>query len=103
MHESIYDQFLDAVLAEVRKKPLLCEEPENPEGLQPLIDDRQRHQVMRYIETGKQEGARLLYGGEIAADSPGFYLKPTVFADVKDEHTIAKEEIFGELRALFQH
>lgn len=50
------------------------------------------NKVLGYIEKGKQDGAKLLTGGKRVA-RPGYYLEPTVFADVTDEMTIAKEEV----------
>ncbi|MBE7490247.1 MAG: aldehyde dehydrogenase family protein [Planctomycetes bacterium] len=55
--------------------------------------------TLRYIESGKKEGARLVAGGERMGDK-GYYIKPTVFADVKPEMTIAREEIFGPVLAV---
>lgn len=55
--------------------------------------------TMKYIESGKKEGARLVAGGERMGDK-GYYVKPTVFADVKPEMTIAREEIFGPVLAV---
>lgn len=63
-----------------------------------LISKPHMEKVLGYIETGKREGARLVTGGERDTDgdlSKGNYVKPTIFADVTDEMTIAKDEIFG--------
>ncbi|ASY55629.1 MULTISPECIES: betaine-aldehyde dehydrogenase [Sinorhizobium] len=69
------------------------------EGTQlgPMVSRAQRDKVLSYIDKGKEEGARLLTGGGIPNDvnSEGTYIQPTVFADVTDEMTIAREEIFG--------
>ncbi|SEW15842.1 betaine aldehyde dehydrogenase [Aliiroseovarius sediminilitoris] len=65
----------------------------------PMISEGQLNIVMNYIEKGKEEGARLVHGGErIKGD--GFFLKPTVFADVTDDMTIAREEIFGPVMSV---
>jgi len=62
----------------------------------PLISAKQRDRVLGYIETGKAEGARLVCGGGIPAHLPtGYYVEPTLFADVDPRATIAQEEIFG--------
>ena len=55
--------------------------------------------VLGYIEKGKEEGARLICGGK-RADMPGFFIEPTVFADVTDGMTIAREEIFGPVMSV---
>lgn len=60
----------------------------------PMVSQNQRNIVMGYIEKGQAEGARLVTGGKLV-DSDGFYIEPTVFADVTDDMTIAREEIFG--------
>ncbi|MEE9163429.1 MAG: aldehyde dehydrogenase family protein [Thermoplasmata archaeon] len=64
----------------------------------PVVSRAQEEQVLRYIEIGKEEGATLLAGGEKVKDgvlSRGNFVRPTVFADVTPDMTIAKEEIFG--------
>ncbi|WEX87754.1 betaine-aldehyde dehydrogenase [Sinorhizobium garamanticum] len=63
----------------------------------PMVSKAQRDKVFAYIEKGKAEGARLVTGGGIPNDvnTNGTYIQPTVFADVTDEMTIAREEIFG--------
>jgi acyl-CoA reductase-like NAD-dependent aldehyde dehydrogenase len=60
----------------------------------PLVSSEQRERVLSFIETGKKQGASLLAGGE-AAPGPGYFVKPTVFGDVKDDMRISQEEIFG--------
>ena len=56
---------------------------------------RQRERVLNYIKLGQEEGARLVTGGKAPADLPGFYVEPTLFADVTNDMRIAQEEIFG--------
>jgi aldehyde dehydrogenase (NAD+) len=77
-------------------------DPLNPAHLQgPLISARQRQRVLGYIEQGRAEGARLTTGGGIPAHLPtGYYVEPTVFADVDPKATIAQEEIFGPVLAI---
>ena len=65
----------------------------------PMVSDRQRGIVMGYIAKGIAEGARLVTGGTIP-DRPGYFIAPTVFADVTDTMTIAREEIFGPVMAV---
>ncbi|KUJ84285.1 aldehyde dehydrogenase family protein [Microbulbifer flavimaris] len=71
----------------------------------PLSSARQRDIVRSYIDKGIDEGARLVAGGsEAPADFPkGFYVKPTVFADVTNDMTIAREEIFGPVTCLIPY
>ncbi len=64
--------------------------------LGPLVSAEQRERVMGYIESGREQGAELLAGGEAAlADSGGYFVAPTLFAVTDDELKIAREEIFG--------
>ncbi|HKK98443.1 MAG TPA: betaine-aldehyde dehydrogenase [Marivita sp.] len=65
----------------------------------PMVSEGQMNIVLGYIEKGNAEGARLVTGGA-RFDREGFYLEPTVFADVTDDMTIAREEIFGPVMAV---
>lgn len=58
--------------------------------------------VLSYIEKGKKEGARLVAGGK-RHGTKGYFVEPTVFADVTDNMTIAKEEIFGPVKSIFKY
>lgn len=66
----------------------------------PMVSERQRAIVLDYIEKGKAEGARLVFGGN-PLPGTGAYVEPTVFAEVQDDMTIAREEIFGPVMAVF--
>jgi aldehyde dehydrogenase (NAD+) len=72
-------------------------DPTDPANLQgPQVSRRQQERVLAYIEKGKAEGARLVTGGGRPAHLPkGWYVEPTLFADVDPDATIAQEEIFG--------
>lgn len=61
----------------------------------PLISARQRDRVLDYVRIGQEEGARLVTGGGVPEGKTGFYVQPTVFADVNNKMRIAQEEIFG--------
>ena len=65
-----------------------------------MVSQRQIDIAQSYITKGQDEGARLVYGGSRLAGD-GFYLEPTVFADVTDCMTIAQEEIFGPVMSVF--
>lgn len=70
-------------------------DPQDPDtNFGPMVSENQRKIVQGYIEKGKAEGARLVHGGG-TTQKDGFFIEPTVFADVTDEMTIAREEIFG--------
>jgi aldehyde dehydrogenase (NAD+) len=72
-------------------------DPTDPGNLQgPQISALQRERVLGYIEKGKAEGARVVVGGGRPAHlEKGYYVEPTLFADVENSMTIAQEEIFG--------
>ncbi len=66
----------------------------------PLVSEAQLEKVLGYVRKGQEEGARLVTGGGRGSVNAGFYLEPTVFADVTDNMTIAREEIFGPVMAV---
>jgi len=73
--------------------------------LAPVINEEQKHRILEYIEIGKQEGAKLLTGGEeLTGDGydKGNFIAPTVFDDVKPDMRIAQEEIFGPVTAIIR-
>ena len=75
-------------------------DPQDPEtSFGPMVSERQLGIVEGYIASGQEEGARLVHGGKRIAGA-GFYIEPTVFADVTDAMTIAREEIFGPVMAV---
>ncbi|MBY8884598.1 aldehyde dehydrogenase family protein [Streptomyces sp. PTM05] len=73
--------------------------------LGPLVNGKQRDRVRGYIERGVAEGARLVAGGPEAPDglTTGYYVRPTVFADVTPDMTIAQEEIFGPVVSIIRY
>jgi aldehyde dehydrogenase (NAD+) len=98
--EKCYDEFVEKSVARAQKRtvgdPL---DPKTEQG--PQVDSDQFSKVMGYIESGRSEGANLMCGGERAGDK-GFFVKPTVFADVKDNMKIAQEEIFGPVMSILK-
>ncbi|HEY9374165.1 aldehyde dehydrogenase family protein [Streptomyces sp.] len=73
------------------------------ERIGPLVSARQLARVRGYIERGVEEGARLVAGGPEAPLETGYYVAPTVFADVTPEMTIAQEEIFGPVVSILRY
>ena len=70
----------------------------------PMVSARQRERVEGYIEKGRAEGARVVAGGGRPEDQDrGWFVSPTVFADVENSHTIAREEIFGPVLAVIPY
>lgn len=96
VHKAIKETFLARLKA--RTEAILIGDPQD-EATQmgPMVSLAQREKVLSYIDKGKAEGARLVTGGGIpnSVTGEGFYIQPTVFADVTDDMTIAREEIFG--------
>jgi betaine-aldehyde dehydrogenase len=66
----------------------------------PLVSASQRDKVMGYIELAREQGARLVCGGGHAPENEGYFVEPTVFADVSDDMTLAREEVFGPVMAV---
>jgi betaine-aldehyde dehydrogenase len=95
VHEDIYDRYLDQLVRGV--EALKVGDPmQDDTDMGPMAFEAHYHRVMAYIESGKQEGARLLTGGGRPPHmAKGYYVQPTVFADVTMDMRIAKEEIFG--------
>jgi acyl-CoA reductase-like NAD-dependent aldehyde dehydrogenase len=72
--------------------------------LGPLASSGQRDSVLGFIEQGKKEGATLVTGGGRPANLPiGYYVEPTIFANVDNRMTIAQEEIFGPVLAIIPY
>jgi aldehyde dehydrogenase (NAD+) len=70
----------------------------------PLASERQRARVEGYIEKGRAEGARVVAGGGRPEElDRGWFVQPTIFADVQNDHTIAREEIFGPVLAVIPY
>jgi aldehyde dehydrogenase (NAD+) len=97
VHEDVHDRFVEELAGRASKlrvgNPL---DPNTQMGSQ--ISARQMDRILDYVESAKGQGARLVTGGErdVAGEkAKGFYVKPTVFADVQPEMRIAREEVFG--------
>ncbi|WP_218510371.1 aldehyde dehydrogenase [Variovorax sp. dw_308] len=97
VQRQVYDEFVDRVAAYGSK--LVVGDPADPAtDLGPLVSERHLSKVVSYLDIGHAEGARALCGGERCTTEPfdeGYFVRPTVFADVTDEMRIAREEIFG--------
>ncbi|WP_439622201.1 aldehyde dehydrogenase [Shinella sp.] len=95
LSKRIQEQFLDIVVETA--KSIRPGDPLDPATkLGALVESGHRDRVESYIAKGKAEGARLVLGGDRPGDTPdGYYINPTIFADVRNDMTIAQEEIFG--------
>ena len=100
VQESIYDKFVETLAAKVQERKL--GDPFHPETEQgPQVDQAQFDKIMSYIAKGKAQGARCVAGGERFGNK-GYFIKPTVFADVKDDMAIATDEIFGPVLSVIK-
>lgn len=98
-----YDEAVELAAASMAGFPY--GDPQSMEVLMgPLISERQMNRVLGYIEKGKEEGARLVVGGGRPAQFPkGWFVEPTLFADVDNSMVIAQEEIFGPVMVVIPY
>jgi betaine-aldehyde dehydrogenase len=102
VHEAVHDRFVDRLVD--RTKKIRIGDPLDPETqMGPLISKAQHEKVLAYIETGKKEGATLAHGGgvpRLQGFENGLFVEPTIFTEVEDGMTIAREEIFGPVMSV---
>lgn len=100
VQSNIYDEFVEKSALRAKSRTV-----GDPFDLKiehgPQIDEEQLNKIMCMIESGKDQGASLVTGGERVGDR-GYFVAPTVFADVKDDMTIATEEIFGPVQQILK-
>jgi aldehyde dehydrogenase (NAD+) len=99
VHRAVYDD-LQSKLVTAADRLRLGPGWEDETDVGPLINRAALDKVHSYTEIGKDEGAKLLTGGEAAGNGDGFYYRPTVFGDAEPGMRIAQEEIFGPTTAL---
>jgi acyl-CoA reductase-like NAD-dependent aldehyde dehydrogenase len=96
VEESIHDQFMESLIRRTAK--MTPGDPLDPKcRFGPQISEEQMNRILRYIGIGKKEGAKLVAGGSRAEveGGDGFFVQPTIFDGVRNDMTIAREEIFG--------
>ncbi len=98
VHRSLCDGVIDA-LAGAADAQVLGDPFDSATTMGPLVNSSQRDRVLGYIDKGRTEGARLVAGGS-RRDGPGYFVRPTIFADVDNDMTIAREEIFGPVGSI---
>jgi aldehyde dehydrogenase (NAD+) len=100
VQEKVHDKFVDKMqsMNKTRKlgDPLDMDTEQGPQ-----VNKEQFDKILGYIESGKQQGAQCITGGKRFGDR-GFYVEPTLFTGVKDEMTIAQEEIFGPVMSILK-
>ncbi|ODU07386.1 MAG: aldehyde dehydrogenase [Pseudonocardia sp. SCN 72-86] len=103
--DSIHDEFVDRLVARISTMKIgPTMDPATDVG--PLISAAQRRRVLDYIESGKQEGARVVVGGGVpqgAEFDTGHWVEPTVFVDATNDMRIAREEIFGPVLTVLRY
>ncbi|HWB08127.1 MAG TPA: aldehyde dehydrogenase family protein [Pirellulales bacterium] len=100
VEEKVYDKFIEKLVGMNRSRKL--GDPFDPGTEQgPQVDKAQFDKIMHYIGLGKQEGAQCLTGGNRFGER-GYYIEPTLFAGVKDEMAIARDEIFGPVLSVLK-
>jgi aldehyde dehydrogenase (NAD+) len=98
VHDDVYDEVVERLVA--RAKSIRIGDPlETSTAMGPLVSETQLGRVMGYIDIGKAEGAKVATGGA-RVDGQGYYVEPTVFADVDHDMRISQEEIFGPVAAV---
>jgi aldehyde dehydrogenase (NAD+) len=93
VEDKVYDQVLN-IVTERAKKSKIGDPFDHATTQGPQVSKEQSDTIMRYIDSGQREGARCVTGGK-RVDRAGYFIEPTVFDNVRDEMTIAREEIFG--------
>jgi aldehyde dehydrogenase (NAD+) len=98
----IHDRFVDAMVA--RMATLVVDDALKPgTEIGPVVDQRQLDKNMKYLQIGRDEGARLVTGGErLARATEGFYMAPAIFAESTPAMRINQEEIFGPIAAVIR-
>lgn len=102
VHKDVYEEFVDKLAK--KAKSIRVGDPTDPTTqLGPVISEKQRQRVMQYVKAGNDEGARLVAGGGIPknlSNSGGYFVEPTVFADVTAKMRIFQEEVFGPFTSI---
>ncbi|HEX2128156.1 MAG TPA: aldehyde dehydrogenase family protein [Solirubrobacterales bacterium] len=104
VHDSIHDEFLERFAHATEQ--LVVGDPLDPAtDIGPMVDRRHQERVLSYLDIGKDEGARLVTQGELpGADhlADGYWVPPTLFADVTPEMRVAQEEMFGPIACVMR-
>lgn len=100
VQEGIYEEFIKKCAERAQKRTLGDPFNESTDH-GPQVDEEQLTKILNLIESGVKQGARLVCGGK-RHGSKGYFVEPTVFADVKDNMRIAREEIFGPVQQILK-
>ena len=104
LHEKIHDEMVDRLVRQASKLRLGYG-LDAATDVGPVINEKQRKNIERYVKIGKDEGAKCILGGEISSHGKlnnGWFYKPTIFTGVTPDMRIAKEEIFGPVLSVLK-
>jgi aldehyde dehydrogenase (NAD+) len=100
--EGIHDRFIDATV-ERMKKLVVDDALKAGTEIGPVVDQRQLEKDLEYVDIGRKEGARLVYGGErLRRETEGYYMAPAIFADTTPAMRLNREEIFGPVASVIK-
>ena len=100
--EGIHDKFV-AAMTERLSKLVVDDALKSGTQIGPVVDQSQLDQDLRYVEIGRQEGARLAFGGErLNRETEGFYMAPALFVEATNQMRISREEIFGPVASVIR-
>jgi len=101
IHEHLADNFIERVM--IHSKKVKVGDPLDPTvKVGAIINDKQMEKILRYIHSGKNQGAKLILGGNKMKTDLGRFVTPTIFSDVKPDMDIAKEEVFGPVLSIIR-
>jgi 1-pyrroline-5-carboxylate dehydrogenase len=100
VHQDVYDEFLTKLKAYVEKIPMGS--PEDNTAMGPVINEGAMKSILNYIEVGKQEGRVITGGARATNQGDGYFIQPTVVADIPPKGRLSQEEIFGPVLAVIK-
>ncbi|MCX9010659.1 MAG: aldehyde dehydrogenase family protein [Candidatus Methanoperedens sp.] len=101
VHEKILPGFQEKLIRRTRQLRL-GSGLDDATDVGPVVNNSQLQKIAKYVEIGKEDGAKLVLGGKIVKPLPGYFFEPTIFTDVTPDMRIAREEIFGPVLSLMR-
>jgi len=99
--DTLYEEFIQKLAAETAKITV-GPVTDQANWMGPVINKRAQESILRYVDVAQKEGGRLVHGGKAIARDGGYFVEPTIIADVKSRDTIGQEEIFGPVVAVIK-
>lgn len=94
VQDSVYDKFLEEFKKYTQENTTIGSQFDSNVTHGPQISKSQQEKIMSYVDSAKSEGARLVLGGEVS-NKQGYFVDPTIFADVRNDMKAVREEVFG--------